>query len=124
MVLVVVAASSLAPRPSYSAQPSSNSDSDSSTHQSRSSGVNERGSRISPQASHTAEAAGSNSSHGAWHEGGVGLTNVQVQERPEGYVPCKGPPLQCAVVNKQPIPEVRKASDPFFSLLLKESMPQ
>lgn len=104
MVLVVVAASVLAPRPTYSAKPSSDS---SSTQQSRSSSVNERGSRISAQASHTAEAAGSNSSHGAWHEGGVGLTNAQVQERPDGYVPCKGPPLQCAVVNKQPIPEVR-----------------
>jgi hypothetical protein len=104
VVLVVVAASVLAPRPSYSAQPSS---SDSSTQHSSSSSVNERGSRISPQASHTAEAAGSNSSHGAWHEGGVGLSTEKVQERPDGYVPCKGPPLQCAVVNKQPIPEVR-----------------
>lgn len=124
VVLVVVAASVLAPHPTYSAQPSSDS---SSTQQSRSSssGVNERGSRISPQASHAAEAAGSNSSHGAWHEGGVGLTAAQVQERPDGYVPCKGPPLQCAVVNKQPIPEVRPTflfiSPVFF--LLKETTP-
>jgi hypothetical protein len=41
-----------------------------------------------------------------WHEGGVGLSTDEVEAKPGGYVPCKGPDLQCAVVNKQPIPEV------------------
>jgi hypothetical protein len=123
VLLVVVAAAAVAPQ-GYSFL-SSSSNPSSSTQQPGSTGTpnrkaqpnpnTERGSRTSSASSttatHAAEPHGSNSSHGVWHEGGVDATAEQLEQRPEGYVPCEGPPLQCAVVHKQPVPEVRVLTD-------------
>lgn len=102
--------SSTQPTGSIRAGPKPNPDSTTKSGSQASSSVSEKGNRASGASStssaHAVEATGSNSSHGVWHEGGVGLSTDQVEARPEGYVPCEGPDLQCAVVNKQPIPEV------------------
>lgn len=44
-------------------------------------------------------------SQGVWNEGG--LSFEQLAEPGPDFVPCKGPDLQCQVVNKIPLPEVR-----------------
>lgn len=74
--------------------------------------VDERGSKAAANSSTTGTSSSSSSAtpQGLWHEGGGGDAvaggQLSAAER-DAVVPCKGPNLQCAVVNKQPIPEVR-----------------
>jgi hypothetical protein len=117
VLLVVVAAAPVAPQgysffssssnPSSSTQQPGNTGTPSSKAQPNTERGSRTGSASSTTAAHATEPHGSNSSHGVWHEGGADATAEQLERGPKGYVPCEGPPLQCAVVHKQLVPEVR-----------------
>ena len=105
-ILVVVAFTVALPHSSQPRSASSSSQSDSIHHDtgqsSSSDHVDERGSRSSSGMEPTSNA------HGLWHEGCDTAGGSQQQAQPQdSIIPCKGPNLQCSVVNKQPIPEVR-----------------